>query len=95
MLFKHIIINLGIFGLSAVLVCGTCAAQQVQPKQSFVNGMRHADIGEGVSRFSSFSAPKSTSYFVHCNCADLTSDTKICPTKAYQCVCSPASVYCQ
>jgi hypothetical protein len=75
---------------------GSCMAQaQAEPKQSFFIATRHADIGNGISRISSFKGPKSTNYFVHCNCADLTSDTKICPSKGYQCACSPALVYCQ
>ncbi len=95
MLIKHIIIGVGVVGLSLGLA-GTGMAQTApQSKQPFVTGMRHAEIGNGISRFSSFNGPKSTNYFVHCNCADLSSDTKICPTKGYQCACSPATVYCQ
>jgi hypothetical protein len=97
MSIKRIIVMSGIFGLG-LSFAGSCMAQaqpQAQPKQSFFIATRHAEIGEGISRISSFQGPKSTNYFVHCNCADLSSDTKICPTKGYQCACSPATVYCQ
>jgi hypothetical protein len=96
MSIKRIITISGIIGLGLGLA-GSCMAQQAQaqPKQSFFIATRHAEIGNGISRISSFQGPKSTNYFVHCNCADLTSDTKICPTKGYQCACSPAAVFCQ
>jgi len=91
---KHIVIAAG---FAAIGLAGNCMAQQAPaaPKESFFIATRHAEIGNGISRISSFKGPKSTNYFVHCNCADLTSDTKICPTKGYQCACSPATVYCQ
>jgi hypothetical protein len=82
--------------LLTVTFVGNCLAQSpAEPKSSFFISSRHAEIGDGMSRISSFKGPKSTNYFVHCNCADLSSDTKICPTKGYQCACSPAAVYCE
>jgi hypothetical protein len=93
---KHMIITAGLAAFAFGLA-GSCMAQQAQaePKQSFFIATRHAEIGDGISRISSFKGPKSTNYFVHCNCADLTSATKICPSKGYQCACSPATVYCE
>lgn len=91
--FKTTIFAIATICISAGVCCAQ--AQQPAPKQSFFISARHAEIGDGHSRISSFTGSKSTNYFVNCNCSDMTSASKVCPNKGYQCVCSPASIYCQ
>jgi hypothetical protein len=92
---KTIFTTFATIGLFAGCATTCFAETQTAPKQSFFLSARHAEFGDGHSRVSSFIGPKSTNYFVNCNCADMSSASKVCPNKGYQCVCSPASIYCQ